>query len=279
MARTVSDAAILLTAMVGVDNQDQATRRREEREATDYTAFLDADALKGARLGVVRNLFGRNEHVARVMEESISALKKLGAEIIDPVEVQKNSDLEEAEYQVLLYEFKAGLNQYLAALGSAVRYKTLADLISYNDENREIEMPYFEQEIFLMAQEKGPLTAKEYIDSAETCRRLSTVEGIDAAMNQHKLDALIAPTADPAFMIDLINGDHYTGSGCSTLPAVAGYPHITVPAGSVFGLPVGLSFFGRAWSEPKLIALSYGFEQATKHRFAPRFLATADLST
>ncbi len=278
MARTVSDAALLLTAIAGMDEQDPATRRIEERGSTDYTAFLDADALKSARLGVARNLFGRNERVKQVIEEAISAMRKLGAEAIDPVEIQKNSYLEDAELQVLLYEFKAGLNQYLATLGPAARCKTLSDLISYNNENRGFEMPYFEQEIFLMAQEKDSLAAKEYLDSLEICRRLSTVEGIDAAMDKYRLDALVAPTTGPAFLIDLINGDHYTGIGCSTLPAVAGYPHITVPAGNVFGLPIGVSFFGRAWSEPRLIGLAYAFEQATKARFAPQFLATADLA-
>jgi amidase len=244
----------------------------------DYTAFLDADALKGARLGIARNLFGRNERVARVMEDALVMLKKLGAEVIDPVKIQKTGDLEDAEYKVLLYEFKAGLNQYLATLGPAAACNTLADLISYNNENHELEMPYFGQEIFLMAEQKGPLTAREYLDAVNVCRRLSTVEGMDAVMGQHKLDALVAPTTDPAFLIDLINGDHYTGAGCSSLPAIAGYPHITVPAGNVFGLPVGISFFGGAWSEPRLISLAYAFEQATHHRFAPHFLSTADLS-
>jgi len=278
MTRTVPDAAALLTAIAGIDKQDPVTRRGNEKRSTDYTAFLAADALKGARLGVVRKLFGSNNDVAKVIEEAISTLKKLGAAVVDPVEIQMNSDLEEAEMQVLLYEFKAGLNQYLASLGPAVPHKTLADLIAYNDANHEFEMPYFAQEIFLMAQEKGPLTTKEYVDAMEICRRMSTVEGIDAVMSQHTLDALIAPTGDPAFLIDLINGDHFTGAGCSSLPAIAGYPHVTVPAGSVFGLPIGMSFFGRAWSEPRLIALAYAFEQATKRRFAPRFLPTADLS-
>jgi amidase len=278
MARTVADAAALLSAVAGVDRQDPATLRAGERRATNYTSFLDAGALRGARLGVARSLFGRNERVARLMEEAISLLKKLGAQVVDPVEIQKSSDLEDAEYQVLLYEFKAGLNRYLADLDPSAPYKTLADLIAFNDATRQREMPYFGQEIFLLAQEKGDLKTNDYVDAAKTCRRLSAAEGIDSAMNGHKLDALIAPTADPAFLIDLINGDHYTAAGCSTLPAVAGYPHVTVPAGSVFGLPVGMSFFGRAWSEPKLIALSYAFEQAARGRLVPGFLSSADLS-
>jgi amidase len=278
MARTVSDAAALLTVIAGVDKQDPATSRNGERSSIDYTGFLDAGSLKSARLGIARNLFGRNEDVAQIMEDAMAALKELGAELIDPVEIQKTGDLENAEYQVLLYEFKAGINQYLATLGSAASCKTLEDLIAYNNKNRELEMPYFEQEIFLMAQGKGSLESKEYLDAVNVCRRLSAAEGIDEAMNQHRLDALIAPTADPAFLIDLINGDHYTGAGCSSLPAIAGYPHITVPAGNVFGLPVGISFFGSAWSEQKLIAFAYAFEQATEYRPAPLFLSTADLS-
>jgi amidase len=277
MARTVADAAALLTAMAGIDDRDPATRRGARRASVDYTTFLDTNALKGARLGIARKMFGRNEHVAKVMEKTIASMKMLGAEVIDPVEIESIDKLAEVEWEVLLYEFKAELNKYLAGLGAAAPRKTLADLIAFNDSNRDREMPYFGQEIFLQAQAKGPLTEKEYIKALEFCRRSSTVEGIDAVMGKHKLDALVAPTTDPAYPIDLINGDHSTGAGSSVLPAVAGYPHTTVPAGRIFGLPVGVSFFGRAWSEPRLIALAYAFEQATKCRVAPRFLPTADL--
>ena len=186
--------------------------------------------------------------------------------------------MSEPEFKVLLYEFKAGLNEYLASLKHADRRKTLADVIAFNEANRDREMPYFGQDIFLQAQAKGPLTAKEYLDAIKICRQLSTVEGIDAVMDKHRLDALVAPTTDPAYPTDLVLGDHYTGGGATTLPAVAGYPHITVPAGCVFGLPFGVSFFGRAWSEPRLIGLAYAFEQATKHRVAPRYLSTADFT-
>jgi amidase len=277
MARTVADAASLLTAIAGIDDRDPATGRSRGRASADYTAFLDRGALKGARLGVARRMFGRNEHVGRVMDEAITAMKSLGAEVIDPVEVKGHRDVEEPEFTVFLYEFKAGLNEYLASLGPAARCKTLAEIISFNDANRSREMPYFAQEIFMQAQEKGPLTTKEYLDAVRSCRRMSTVEGIDAVMSKHALDALVAPTTDPAYLTDLINGDHFTGGGTSTLPAVAGYPHVTVPAGLVFGLPVGVSFFGRAWSEPRLIALAYAFEQAAKSRVPPRFLPTAEL--
>ena len=272
MARTVADAAALLTAIAGIDDQDAATGRSKGRESVHYPSYLDVNALKGARLGIVRKMFGRNEHVARVMEEVVAVLKKEGAEVIDPVEIPTKNEVDTPEFEVLMYEFKAGLNEYLASLGAAAPHKTLEDLIAFNDANRDREMPYFAQEIFLRSQEKGPLTSKEYLKALELCRRLAAVDGIDAVIGKHKLDALVAPTTDPAYPTDLVNGDHYTGGGASTMPAVAGYPHITVPAGDVFGLPVGVSFFGFAWSEPRLIGLAYAFEQAAKRRIAPRFL-------
>ena len=278
MARTVADAAVLLTIMAGMDALDPATTRSNGKASGDYTAFLDTHALKGARLGVVRTMFGNNEHVVRVMGEALAAMKKLGAEVIDPVQIESHGKVSEPEFKVLLYEFKAGLNEYLASLKHADRRKTLADVIAFNEANRDREMPYFGQDIFLQAQAKGPLTAKEYLDAMKICRQLSTVEGIDAVMDKHRLDALVAPTTDPAYPTDLVLGDHYTGGGATTLPAVAGYPHITVPAGCVFGLPFGVSFFGRAWSEPRLIGIAYAFEQATKHRVAPRYLSTADFT-
>ena len=278
MARTVADAAALLTIIAGMDALDPATTRGNRKASGDYTAFLDAHALQGARLGVVRTMFGNNEHVVRVMGEALAAMKKLGAEVIDPVQIESHGKVDESEFKVLLYEFKAGLNEYLASLKHAARRKTLADIIAFNDANRDREMPYFGQDIFLQAQAKGPLTAKEYLDAMKICRQLSTVEGIDAVMDKHRLDALVAPTTDPAYPTDLVLGDHYTGGGATTLPAVAGYPHITVPAGCVFGLPFGVSFFGRAWSEPRLIAIAYAFEQATKHRVAPRFLPTVEFN-
>jgi amidase len=274
MGRTVADAAALLSVIAGTDAKDPATAGYKEDQ--DYTTYLDALAMKGARIGIVRKMFGSNYHVERVMEEAISAMKKLGAEIIDPVQIQTQGQVDDSEFLVLLYEFKAGLNQYLKELGPDARCKTLAEIISFNELNRDHEMPYFGQDIFHQAQAKGPLTSKEYLDAIKNCRRLAAIEGIDATLNKHRLDALVAPTTDPAYPTDLVLGDHYTGGGTSTLPAVAGYPHITVPAGFVFGLPVGISFFGRAWSEPQLIGLAYAFEQATKHRSGPRFLQTVE---
>ena len=202
MARTVADAAALLTVIAGMDALDPATIRSNGKASGDYTSFLDTHALKGARLGVVRTMFGNNEHVARVMEEALAAMKKLGAEVIDPVQIESHGKVDESEFKVLLYEFKAGLNEYLASLRHADRRKTLADIIAFNDANRDREMPYFGQDIFLQAQAKGPLTAKEYLDAMKICRQLSTVEGIDAVMGKHRLDALVAPTTDPAYPTD-----------------------------------------------------------------------------
>lgn len=274
MARTVADAAMLLTAIAGRDARDAATRRNEER--ANYASFLNAGAMKGARIGVARAMFGNNDAVHRGMEEAIAAMKSLGAEIIDPVKVDSHGKVDDAEFEVLLYEFKAGLDEYLASLGTASRCRTLSDVIAFNEKNRDREMPFFGQDIFVKAQAKGPLTTKAYLDALGICRRLSTTEGIDAVTARYRLDALVAPTTDPAYPTDWILGDHYTGGGASTLPAVAGYPHITVPAGFVFGLPFGISFIGPAWSEPQLIGLAYAFEQVTKHRTRPRFLPTAN---
>jgi amidase len=301
MARTVADAAILLNAIVGTDPEDPATLEsqthypdrgdidlnatelrisgdtRNKSVLPDYTVFLDSRGLKGARIGVVRKLFGFNDAVDKLMNEAIAEMKCQGAEVIDPVEIETLGIFGKTEDLVLKYEFKADLNAYLAALGPDAPMHTLADLIAFNEKNKDKEMPYFGQELFTESEEKGPLTSKEYLDALENNRKLARTEGIDATMDKFKLDALIAPTGGPAWTTDLVNGDHDT-SGSSSLAAVAGYPDITVPAGSVFGLPVGISFFGRAWSEPTLLKLAYAFEQATRHRRQPRFLATADLS-
>jgi len=275
MARTVADAAALLGALTGVDPRDPATAASQAQ--ADYTTFLDRDALKGARLGVVRTMFGDNPHVIREVEAALAEMQRLGAVLIDPVEMPTQGKFDEDEYTVLLYEFKAGLNAYLAALGPDAPVTTLADLIAFNEQNHERAMPFFGQEILVLAEAKGPLSSSEYLEALQRSRRLSTVEGIDAAMDLHRLDALVAPSGGPAFPIDLVNGDHYTGTGSSTFAAVSGYPHVTVPAGHVFGLPVGMSFFGRAWSESRLIALAYAFEQGTQQRRAPSFRAGADL--
>jgi amidase len=274
MARTVADAAALLTALAGLDPRDDATAAAKGHIA-DYTAALDPGALEGARIGVARKMAGFHPAVDALLEEALGALEGQGAEVVDPADLP---DLEELpSYDVMLYEFKANLNAYLASLGPDVPVKTLEEAIAFNEAHRDREMPYFGQDIFHKAQEKGPLTTPEYREALETCRRMTRKDGLDAVFAEHRLDALVAPTGAPAWMTDLVNGDHYVG-GSSTPAAVSGYPNITVPMGFVFGLPVGLSFMGLAWTEPRLIGLTYAFEQATRHRKPPGFLPTVDLS-
>ena len=213
----------------------------------------------------------------RIFDEAVAEMKRRGAEIVDPADVPNVKELGDPEFEVMLFEFKAGLEAYFASLGPKARVKTLADAIAFNERNREREMPFFGQEIFLKAVEKGPLSTPAYREALETCARLSRKEGLDAVLDRHRLDALVAPTGAPAWVIDPVSGDHFVG-GNSTPAAVSGYPSITVPMGFVFGLPVGLSFVGRAWSEAVLVRLAFAFEQATKHRRPPRFLRTADLA-
>jgi len=277
MARTVTDAAILLQALAGADPRDPATAASEGR-IVEYAAVLDADGLKGARIGVAREVFGFHDRVDRLMEAALDDMRRLGAVIVDPVEFAHRDEIDDPEFEVLLYEFKADLNAYLAGLGPEAPARSLTDLIAFNERNRDREMPYFGQEIFLRAQEKGPLTSREYLAALETSKRLAGAEGIDAVMAAHALDAIVAPTGGPAWMTDLVNGDHF-GGGASTLAAVAGYPSVTVPAGFVFGLPVGISFFGRAWSEPTLLTIAFAFEQATRHRQAPKLLPAVELGS
>jgi amidase len=274
MARTVTDAAILLNSLAGIDPNDRAMRTRRAPPPTDYTRFLDRNALKGARLGIARaKYFGYSDPTDKLIDDAIAEMKRFGAIIIDPADVPTAGKFDDTEYDVLLYEFKADLNAYLAARSPAPRVKSLADIIAFNERERPREMPFFGQEIMLQAQKKGPLSAKKYRDALARNLRMSRTEGIDAVMNKYRLDALVAPTSNPAWVTDLINGDHFTGAS-STPAAVAGYPNINVPAGFYADLPVGISFFGRAWSEPKLIAIAYSFEQLTNHRRPPRFIPT-----
>ena len=257
MCRTVTDAAILLGALAD--------------KKVDYSKSLDPNGLRGARIGVARKFFGINDSSDAVMKEAIAAIRHLGATIVDPADMATSGKYDDSEMEVLLYEFKTDLNKYLAGVGLNVKTRTLADLIKFNQENRDREMPYFGQELFERAQKKGPLTDAAYQKALAKNHKMSRAEGIDATLKKHKLDALIAPTGGPVWPIDLINGDHYTG-GYSTASAVAGYPHITVPAGQAFGLPVGLSFFAGAWSEAKLIRFAFAFEQETKARRKPGFV-------
>jgi len=273
MCRTVRDAAILLGALTGVDPDDAATADSAGKSQTDYTPYLDRAGLKGARIGVARKYFGFSDAVDALMEQSLDVMKHEGATLVDPADIPTLGKFDESELLVFLYELKADLNAYLARLSPGAPVHTLQDIIDFNERNRQKEMPYFGQDMFLKAQTKGPLTEKEYGDALAKNHQLARTEGIDALMDQHQLDAIVAPTGGPAWLTDLINGDHFAG-GSSNAAAVAGYPNINVTAGFLSGLPVGISFFGRAWSEPTLIKLAYSFEQATKARQAPKFLAS-----
>jgi amidase len=274
MARTVTDAAILLAAMAGADPRDPATAAAQEQFIPDYTPFLKADGMKGARIGVARKLFRFDPRVDQLMESCLEAMKRLGAELIDPVKLEEK--FSKTEFEVLKYEFKADLNAYLAGLGPDARVHSMKEIIEFNQKNAERVMPYFGQERMLQAEAKGPLTEQAYLKALETNHRLARDEGIDAILQQHKLDAIVAPSGGPAWLTDLVNGDLPTGGGVSS-PAVAGYPHITVPAGLIYGLPVGISFFGGAYQEPVLLRLAYAFEQAVAARRPPRFLPTVEL--
>jgi amidase len=276
MARTVADAAALLTVMQGYDPADEITATGREYYTRDYAKFLDPAGLRGARIGVVRKYFGFNDFVDKLMEEALAAMKHAGAEIVDPVEIESIGKFDESELEVMMHELKADLEKYLAAFQPDAPVKTLADVIAFNEKNAVREMPWFGQDLFLQSQKKGPLTSPEYINALEQNHRLTRKEGIDAVMDKHRLNALVAPVAGPAWLNDMPCGDHAEGNSTS-LPAVAGYPNISVPAGEVFGLPIGISFFGRAFSEPVLIKIAYAFEQTTKHRKPPRFLPTIDL--
>jgi amidase len=280
MCRTVRDASILLDALAGYDPRDSATRDSVPFLAKStfhgFASYLDANGLKGARIGVQRKSFGFNDAVDRVMNSCIETIKRLGATVIDPADIPTQGKFDDTELEVLLYEFKADLNKYLASLGPGAPVKSLKEIIDFNEKNHDRELPFFGQDIMVKAQAKGPLTEKKYRDALAKNHLMSRTQGIDAVIIKNKLDAIIAPTGGPSWPTDLANGDHFTG-GYSTASAVAGYPHITVPAGYVFGMPVGISFFGRAWSEPNLIKFAYAFEQATNARHPPGFIETLRL--
>jgi amidase len=277
MARTVADAAILLGALTGVDERDPATRHSEKQVFKDYTQFLDEHGLKGARIGVARKMVGTDRRTLKIFESCLDAMNQKGAVMVDPVNVANFDKLNKTEMEVLYYEFEADLNKYLASAKAKVR--TMTEIIRFNKENRDCVMPYFGQEHMEIAQKKGSLRNKKYRNALTKNHRLTRKQGIDTTMREHKLDAIVVPSGGPAWTIDLANGDPNSWDMTSTSPAaVAGYPHITVPAGYIFGLPVGISFFAGAWQEPKLIKLAYAFEQTTKVRKPPDFLPTANMN-
>lgn len=274
MARTVADAAALLSALAGVDPRDPYTQTPARKSAPDYTKFLDPNGLRGARIGVARKFFGTNRDVDALMESAIEEIKRRGAVIVDPADLPTHGKFDDSEFEAMLYEFRDGLNRYLSATAPSVQVRSLDALIEFNEKNRTREMPYFGQEILLQARKKSPFNGKAYMDALAKNRRLSRTEGIDAVLKKNNLDAILAPAGGPAWLTDLVAGDHDTG-GSSTPAAVAGYPNIAVPAGFVHGLPVGISFFGAAWSEPTLIKIASGFEAAVNARRKPEFLPTA----
>lgn len=276
MARTVHDAAILLGALSGQDSRDAATSAGVDKIHRDYTQFCDPNGLRGARIGIARQYFTLGPASDHVMNECIDVLRKAGADVVDPVQFNGFEKWRDTETTVLLYEFKAQLNAYLAARGGPI--KSLADCIAFNNAHRAEEMPFFEQELMEQAQQKGPLTDKEYKTALARNHKYSRKEGIDAVLKKYRVDAIAGPTSGPSFVTDLVSGDRID-SGCASPPAVAGYPHITVPAGHIFGLPVGFSFFGAAWTEPNLIKFAYAFEQLRNGRRKPGFLPTANLTS
>jgi len=273
MCRTVADAAILLGAIAGVDPRDPATAAARGKVPGDYRPFLKDASLKGARIGVARKLVAAGAQVDAIFEEALAALATEGATLVDPAEIPNVGAYDGDELEVMLYEFKTGLEEYLAGLEEAP-VRTLDAIIRFNEERKAEEMPYFGQELFLEARKRGPQSIPAYHEALAKCRKLSRAQGIDAALKRRRVDAIVAPTGGPAWTIDWIAGDHFGGSS-STPAAVAGYPSVTVPAGYVFGLPVGLSFIGPAFSEPLLLQLAFAFERATKARRPPRFLPTA----
>jgi amidase len=276
MARSVADAAILLGALVGNDSRDAAMRGRTNA-TVDYTRFLDANGLKGARIGVARKKYtGYSTAADSHFEQALAVMKERGATIVDPADIATAGKFDDAEYEVLLFEFKADLAAYLAALPAGARARNLDDLIAFNKAHAKEEMPYFRQEIFEMATKKGDLNTSAYKTALASCRTLARIQGLDATFTKYKLDAIVAPTQGPPGLIDLVNGDPSGGSSTSPC-AVAGYPALTVPMGYAWGLPLGITFMGTAWAEPTLFKLAFAFEQATKIRVAPRFLPTATL--
>ena len=279
MARSVADAAIVLGTLTGIDPRDPLTAPSQGNALTDYTQALDPDGLNGARIGVARAYAGFDDRVDRLLEEALDVMKQQGATIVDPIELPAELRFgNEFEMEVLYYEFKADLNAYLASLGPDAPVKSLKEVIEHNEANADLELSLFGQELLIGSEERGPLSEPRYVEALGHSHRLSRAEGIDRVMVAERLDAIVGPTSGPAALLDPLGGRGGSGGGCSTPSAMAGYPNMTLPMGFIFGLPIGISLFGRAWTESTLIRLAYGYEQATKHRQPPKFLPTMDVT-
>ena len=278
LARTVEDVAVLLGEMVGVDERDKATQLKRRKAHYDYTKFLAKDGLKGVRIGVARNMLGSDERIIDILENCLDIMKELGAVIIDPTDLPNLGKFRKTELEVLLYEFKSGLNAYLSDLGPRSQVHSMEEVIQFNEDHKERAMPYFGQELMLAAIEKGPLSSPEYREALSKNRRLTRREGIDEIINKERLDAIVVISGGPAWLIDLVNGDpHSWDMKSSPAAAVAGYPHITLPGGQIGGLPIGISFFSKAWREPTLLRIAYALEQELQARKPPEFLPTLGL--
>ena len=279
MARSVADAAIILGALTGIDPRDPLTTPSQGNALTDYTQALDPDGLNGARIGVARDYAGFDDRVDVLLADALDVMKQQGATIVDPIVLPAQLRFgNEYEMEVLYYEFKADLNAYLASLGSDAPVHSLEEVIAHNEANADLELSLFGQELLVGSQERGPLTESRYIEALGHSHRLSRREGIDRVMESERLDAIVGPTSGPAGLLDPLGGSTGSGGGCSTPSAMAGYPNMTLPMGFIFGLPVGISLFGRAWSESTLIRIAYGYEQATRHRRPPKFLAKIEVT-
>jgi amidase len=271
MGRTVEDVAITLGALTGIDATDTKTLSSEGKYHNDYTKFLKKDGLTGKRIGLVKKSMGFSDKVDTLMNKTIAFLKANGAAVVD-IEFPKGEKYDDASFEVMLYEFKDGLNKYFAGLGDVAPVKTLKDLIEFNKSDT-VELKYFNQNILELAEKKGSLEEAGYKKALAAMLKATREDGIDKVMNDNRLDAIIAPTGSPAWKTDLILGDHFVG-GSSSLAAIAGYPAITVPMGFIDELPVGITFFGRAWSEPLLLEIAYSYEQGTKQRKAPKYIVS-----
>jgi amidase len=276
MARTVRDAALVLGALTGLDPADPATTAGAERAETDYTQYLDPNGLSGARIGVATQYAEGHEGTVELFHNALDVMREAGATVVDIPEVEAWRRMGSPSGRLMRYEFKADLNAYLAGLGPDAPVKSLEEIIVFNEANADRELPYFQQEIMYQAQELGPLSESEYQEALAEAMRLSREEGIDRVMEEHRLDAIVAPTGSPAWTTDLINGDRYH-MGSSSPAAISGYPNISVPMGFFLELPVNISVWGRAWTEPDLLRLAYAYEQASLHRRAPMFIPSLDL--